>query len=316
MKNKKDHQLISKLIKTTNKVIFNCLPIYNCKDKKLVDNIATLTYEKELDKFKDQFEVINCEGMLDKVEIVKLLKKSQYENIFDLTIDPVEGTTNFSQGKNPSATVILCTENRKTLKIPEMYMNKIFCQKKFEDFFWKASSIENFFLVLSNNFKNLKVVVLDKPRHKNIIKFLKNLKFDVTLISDGDLLYSVLVLYHEFDIIYGIGGSHEGVIMAGIAMSLNYFFAFAFCLSNNIYKEIDSESEKKFLNTHKFTTDHWYPANLLIEDKNPLVIFSFLDNFFYFKKPRVYPKFLEIDSIICYNLSLIKYISELSYDNN
>jgi fructose-1,6-bisphosphatase II / sedoheptulose-1,7-bisphosphatase len=58
--------------------------------------------------------------------------------------------------------------------------------------------------------------ILDRPRHKNIIDKLKNLKVNLKLLSDGDISGALLVTdkKYKIDIFLGIGGSPEGVLAA------------------------------------------------------------------------------------------------------
>ena len=58
--------------------------------------------------------------------------------------------------------------------------------------------------------------LLDRPRHKELIKKLKKLNVNLKLISDGDVSGALLVTddKHNVDIFLGIGGGPEGVIAA------------------------------------------------------------------------------------------------------
>ena len=58
--------------------------------------------------------------------------------------------------------------------------------------------------------------ILDRPRHKNIIDKLKNLKVNLKLLSDGDISGALLVTdkKYKIDIFLGIGGGPEGVLAA------------------------------------------------------------------------------------------------------
>ena len=62
----------------------------------------------------------------------------------------------------------------------------------------------------------LTVCILDRPRHKKIIDELKDLKVNIKLITDGDVLGALFVSDPKYnvDMFLGIGGGPEGVLAA------------------------------------------------------------------------------------------------------
>ena len=68
----------------------------------------------------------------------------------------------------------------------------------------------------SKKIEELTACVLDRPRHKEIIKKLKSLNVNLKLITDGDVCGALLVInkVNNIDIFIGIGGGPEGVLAA------------------------------------------------------------------------------------------------------
>ena len=66
------------------------------------------------------------------------------------------------------------------------------------------------------------IVVLDKPRHTQIIKDLQKLGIKVYALPDGDVAGSILtcIVDSDVDMLYGIGGAPEGVISAAVIRAL------------------------------------------------------------------------------------------------
>ena len=64
--------------------------------------------------------------------------------------------------------------------------------------------------------ENITACILDRPRHKKIIKELNDLKVNTKLITDGDVSGAILVTDEKYgvDIFLGIGGGPEGVLAA------------------------------------------------------------------------------------------------------
>ena len=65
-----------------------------------------------------------------------------------------------------------------------------------------------------------------RPRHKEIINELKNLKVNLKLITDGDVSGALLVTDQKYnvDLFLGIGGGPEGVLAATALDAFNCFF--------------------------------------------------------------------------------------------
>ena len=68
--------------------------------------------------------------------------------------------------------------------------------------------------------KKMKVVVLDRPRHKKLIKTIKSLGAQVILTKDDDLTPTLALIKDEIDLIIGIGGVPEAVLSAIIVENL------------------------------------------------------------------------------------------------
>ena len=138
----------------------------------------------------------------------------------DIAVDPLEGT-NFAANNLPGAlSVIAIAEKNNLFKAPETYMEKISTrvnEKKVIDLDYTVKqNISNLSDCLNKNPENLTACILDRPRHKEIIEELKNLKVNIKLITDGDVSGALLVTEEKYnvDIFLGIGGGPEGVLAA------------------------------------------------------------------------------------------------------
>ena len=79
---------------------------------------------------------------------------------------------------------------------------------------------------------------MDRPRHKEIIEELKNLKVNLKLITDGDVSGALLVTEdkHNVDIFLGTGGGPEGVLAATALDAFNCNFKEDFYLKPTMIK--------------------------------------------------------------------------------
>jgi fructose-1,6-bisphosphatase II / sedoheptulose-1,7-bisphosphatase len=95
-------------------------------------------------------------------------------------------------------------------------------------------NIKNLSEFKNKNISSITVCVLDRPRHKKIIDKLKDLKVNIKLISDGDVLGALYVSDPKYnvDMFLGIGGGPEGVLAACALDVYNCHFQGRFIFDN------------------------------------------------------------------------------------
>ena len=111
--------------------------------------------------------------------------------------------------------------------------------KKMNDKILKIRNINEKIPFIFGDFKNkdfssITVCVLDRPRHKKIIDKLKDLKVNIKLITDGDVLGALYVSDPKYDVdmFLGIGGGPEGVLAACALDASNCHFQGRFIFDN------------------------------------------------------------------------------------
>ena len=87
-------------------------------------------------------------------------------------------------------------------------------------------NIKNVADAKNKDLDKITVCMLDRPRHKQIIDKIRNLKVNLKLISDGDVTGALLVTDEKYDvdIFLGIGGGPEGVLAASALDAFNCKF--------------------------------------------------------------------------------------------
>ncbi len=218
-----DKDLINQLVKVTSRAAINCYQFLGKGNKKIADKAATDSMRNDLNNLEINGEVVIGEGELDKAPMLYIgekLGKGNGPNL-DIAVDPLEGT-NFAAKNIPGAiSVLAISEKGNLFNAPETYMNKIAVGKDVPfdatdlDYPLKKN-ISNIAEAKNKNIDDLTVCILDRPRHKDIIKELNFLKVNLKLISDGDICGSLLVTDNKYniDLFLGIGGGPEGVISA------------------------------------------------------------------------------------------------------
>ncbi len=139
----------------------------------------------------------------------------------DIAVDPVEGTTLTSLGRG-GATSIIAVSERGTLYNPGpiMYMQKIAVGPEAVGFIdINASATENLEAIAKakgEKVRDLTVVILDRPRHDDLIAEVRASGARIRSIPDGDAPAAIATAWPDSgaDVLMGIGGTPEGVISA------------------------------------------------------------------------------------------------------
>ena len=139
----------------------------------------------------------------------------------DVAVDPLEGTRLTALGQ-PNAIAVIAVAERGTMFFPgaAMYMQKIAVGPDGIDAVdINASPTENVnALAKAKNVtpRQISVVVLERERHNDLIEELRDAGAKVNLIRDGDVAPAIAAAQSGtgVDMLYGIGGTPEGVISA------------------------------------------------------------------------------------------------------
>jgi len=139
----------------------------------------------------------------------------------DVAVDPLEGTRLCALGQ-PNAIAVLAVAERGTMFFPgaAFYMNKIACGPEAADAIdIDATPAENVHRVAEAKGispQDVAVVVLERPRHEQLIADLRAAGARVHLIRDGDVAPAIAAAHGgtTVDLLMGIGGTPEGVISA------------------------------------------------------------------------------------------------------
>lgn len=151
---------------------------------------------------------------------------------FDIAIDPIDGTTNVSKGL-PNSISVLCAASPEegvdqALKyIPSYYSTKIAYGPRVKEAMDRGlvpirldnPVVENIAIAaraLDKRPQDLTVILLDRPRHEDIVKAIRATGAALRMIGDGDIAAAIAPSLPEtgVDLYVGIGGSPEGVIAA------------------------------------------------------------------------------------------------------
>ncbi|HEV7862993.1 MAG TPA: class II fructose-bisphosphatase [Acidimicrobiia bacterium] len=139
----------------------------------------------------------------------------------DIAVDPIDGTTLTSLGR-PNAIAVIALSERGTMFNPGpcVYMEKIATGPEAADAIDLTASVKaNLKWVakaLRKDVADVTAVILDRDRHAQIIKECREAGARIRLIPDGDVAGAISTAWPESgaDILFGVGGTPEGVIAA------------------------------------------------------------------------------------------------------
>jgi fructose-1,6-bisphosphatase II len=149
------------------------------------------------------------------------------EPAVDVAVDPIDGTTLTAQGKTNALSVIAVAERGAMFDPgPSFYMNKIAVGPDVAGSIdITASPTQNLRWIAKakrSTLRDLTAVILDRPRHADLIAEVRASGARIRLITDGDVYGAIATSWHDagVDVLFGVGGTPEGVISAAALKSM------------------------------------------------------------------------------------------------
>jgi len=236
-----DKKYIDHFIQVSSKAALASSYLVGKKDKIAADQAAVDSMRSELNKIDMNGEIVIGEGSLDEAPMLytgEILGNKKGPK-FDIAVDPLEGT-NFVANNLPGAiSVIAIAEKGNLFNAPETYMNKIATGKVEKGLVDLDNplkkNISNLADFMNKDITSITACVMDRPRHQKIIKELQELKVNIKLITDGDVLGALYVSQPKYnvDIFLGIGGGPEGVLAASALDTYDCYFQGRFIFDND-----------------------------------------------------------------------------------
>jgi fructose-1,6-bisphosphatase II len=245
-----DRNLALELVRVTETAALAAAPWVGRGEKDLADGAAVKAMRAMINTVDMSGVVVIGEGEKDQAPM--LHNGEQVGNgdgpSCDVAVDPIDGTSLTAQGMNGAISVIALAP-RGSMFDPQdsFYMNKIVTGPEAASVIDITVSVsENISKVArakSLNVTDITVVVLNRPRHKNLIEEIRNTGARIKLIQDGDVAAAIETARPDtgIDLLMGIGGTPEGVITA-VAM---------ICLGGAIQGQLhkDGVTESRVLTT-------------------------------------------------------------------
>jgi fructose-1,6-bisphosphatase class II len=143
----------------------------------------------------------------------------------DVALDALEGPHIAASGSPNALSCIALAERGKVLTCPDTYMDKIACGPLGRGVIDIDRSPTDNLKALAEAkqvyVEDLRVAILDRPRHENLIAEVRRAGAGIKLLSAGDLAAAVATTRpeSEIDLLIGAGGAHQGVLAAAAIRS-------------------------------------------------------------------------------------------------
>jgi fructose-1,6-bisphosphatase II / sedoheptulose-1,7-bisphosphatase len=169
----------------------------------------------------------------------------------DIALDPLEGTNLCATGSPNSIAVVAISERGKFLHAPDVYMDKIAVggglPADLLDITKEPSyNLKELAKAKGCEVNDLVAVILDRPRHKELIAKVRETGARIQLITDGDVAGIIATTRAEagVDIYMGIGGAPEGVLAAAALKCVGGQMQSRLLFDDGIGEKIDTEAQK------------------------------------------------------------------------
>jgi fructose-1,6-bisphosphatase II len=193
-------------------------------DKNAADQAAVTAMRNTLNNVDMDGIVVIGEGEKDEAPMLYIGERvgNGLPPEVDVAVDPIDGTTLLAKGL-PNALAVVAIARRGSMYYPPgiVYMDKIAVGRI-------GRGVVSLELSVAENIRNLArarkvdpqdlvVVVLDRPRHEELIRQIRATGARIRLISDGDVAGAIMAAMEDYtgvDMLMGIGGAPEAVLAA------------------------------------------------------------------------------------------------------
>ncbi len=190
-------------------------------DKNKADDAAVKAMRYMMNILEIDGEIVIGEGEMDEAPMLYIGEKVGRGGMqLDIACDPIDGTNLVAEGKNNGVCVLAAAEKGLMLKAPDMYMEKLAVSESAKDVIDLDRPLKDNLIdiakALGKDISELTVAILDRKRHEKAIEMMKSMNIKVYTSGEGDILMGLLscMPYSDVDVLYGVGGAPEGVLLA------------------------------------------------------------------------------------------------------
>lgn len=219
-----DRNLALEVVRVTEAAALSAARLMGRGESMAADQAAVNAMRHAFESVHIRGTVVIGEGERDEAPMLYIGEKvgsgDESDPEVDIAVDPLEGTSLCAMGRPNALAVIAMAEKGKLLHAPDIYMDKIAVgpyAKGVVDL--NKSPRKNLAAIADAKgvyIEDITAVILERPRHHDLIEEVRKSGARVHLISDGDVsaAISTCIPGSGIDVLFGIGGAPEGVLAA------------------------------------------------------------------------------------------------------
>ena len=192
-------------------------------DRDAADHAAVEAMRRAMEESEISGTIVIGEGERDQAPMLYIgeqVGNPDAAHSIDIAVDPLEGTNLVATGSTNATAVLAAAEPGGLMHAPDTYMEKLVVgpsvagKVSIND--PVAKTLNTIAEALGRNVWDITVVILDRPRHEQLIAEVRATGARIKLISDGDLTAGINVAISGTGLhaVIGIGGAPEGVLAA------------------------------------------------------------------------------------------------------
>ena len=216
--------LALEMIRVTEAAAIASARVMGRGDRMGADKLATEAMRKAMDEIEMAGTIVIGEGERDEAPMLyigeEVGKASEDAPAIDIAVDPLEGTNLVATGSSNAITVLAASERGGLVHAPDTYLEKLCVGPTAAGHVDitkpPAENVHRIAEALRRRPEDITVIILDRPRHQDLIAEVRSTGARIKLISDGDLSAAISCAVSGTGVhaVMGIGGAPEGVITA------------------------------------------------------------------------------------------------------
>ncbi|MFL5757470.1 MAG: class II fructose-bisphosphatase, partial [Chloroflexota bacterium] len=197
-------------------------------DRNEADRAAVEAMRSAMDELEMSGTIVIGEGERDRAPMLYIGERVGGADLddrrsiteVDIAVDPLEGTNLVATGQNNAITVLAASERGGLLHAPDTYLEKLcvgpVAAGQVDIRSTPADNVHRIADALGRRVADITVIILERPRHTDLIDEVRRTGARIKLISDGDLSAAISCAVQGTGVhaVMGIGGAPEGVITA------------------------------------------------------------------------------------------------------
>jgi fructose-1,6-bisphosphatase class II len=219
-----DRLLEQDFIRVTEQAAIAAAHTMGFGQRKHSDHVAVEAMRKELNALQFAGRIVIGEGERDEAPMLFVGEQvgagGDGAPAVDIAVDPLEGTNLCATGAPDATAVLAAAERGGLLHAPDSYMEKIIvgptARGRVHLDAPVAENLRNIAQAFERDVEDLTIIVLDRPRHAQLIADIRAAGARIRLIGDGDLSAGIAAAVRGTGVhaVMGTGGAPEGVITA------------------------------------------------------------------------------------------------------